>query len=260
MSFELDSFLGRPYDQPGCASSTDPSVSCARAPTRRPSSSERSGDRARPLYRHGRPPRLLRGRGLGRRRRSCVRRGCRRGPSSCRQFAVQLRPTDRVAMEATGNALAIARIIGPHVAAVEIVNTRRLKAIAESKQKTDRHDAKTLAQLLAAGMFEGSWQPDEATRMLRRRVARRARLVVAPDALEERDPGGAPSQPEAAAADERPFRRRRPRVARPAGAARRRAGHDQRRAAADRLPQRGDRDDRDRARALRAPPRPRPSS
>ena len=64
-------------------------------------------------------------------------------------------------MEATGNALAIARIIGPHVAAVEIVNTRRLKAIAESKQKTDRHDAKTLAQLLAAGMFAGSWQPDE---------------------------------------------------------------------------------------------------
>jgi len=53
-----------------------------------------------------------------------------------------------------------------------------LKAITESKQKTDRHDAKTLAQLLAAGVFAGSWQPDEATRMLRRRVARRARLVV----------------------------------------------------------------------------------
>ena len=69
------------------------------------------------------------------------------------EFALQLRPSDRVAMEATGNALAIARILGPHVAAVEIVNTRRLKAITESKQKTDRHDAKTLAQLLAAGMF-----------------------------------------------------------------------------------------------------------
>ena len=99
-------------------------------------------------------------------------------PEQLQEFALQLRPTDRVAMEATGNALAIARIIGPHVAAVEIVNTRRLKAITESKQKTDRHDAKTLAQLLAAGMFEGSWQPDEATRMLRRRVARRARLVA----------------------------------------------------------------------------------
>jgi transposase len=99
-------------------------------------------------------------------------------PEELEQFARQLLPTDRVAMEATSNALAIARIIGPHVAAVEIVNTRRLKAISESKQKTDRHDAKTLAQLLAAGMFEGSWQPDETTRALRRRVARRAKLVV----------------------------------------------------------------------------------
>jgi transposase len=99
-------------------------------------------------------------------------------PEQLGEFASQLRPTDRVAMEATGNALAIARIIGPHVAAVEIVNTRRLRAITESKQKTDRHDAKTLAQLLAAGMFEGSWQPDETTRVLRRRVARRARLVI----------------------------------------------------------------------------------
>ena len=27
-------------------------------------------------------------------------------------------------------------------------------------------------------MFEGSWQPDETTRVLRRRVARRARLVI----------------------------------------------------------------------------------
>src|SRR4051812_11819007 len=99
-------------------------------------------------------------------------------PEQLRDFALRLCPTDRVAMEATGNALAIARIIAPHVAAVEIVNTRRLRAISESKQKTDRQDAKTLAQLLAAGMFQGSWQPDEATRMLRRRVARRARLVV----------------------------------------------------------------------------------
>ncbi len=74
--------------------------------------------------------------------------------------------------------MAIARIIKAHVAQVVIVNTRRLKAIAESKQKTDRHDAKTLAQLLAAGMLSGSWQPDETIRALRRRrVARRARLV-----------------------------------------------------------------------------------
>jgi transposase len=98
-------------------------------------------------------------------------------PEQLEEFARQLGPDDRVALEATGNALAIARIIKAHVAQVVIVNTRRLKAISESKQKTDRHDAKTLAQLLAAGMLSGSWQPDETIRALRRRVARRARLV-----------------------------------------------------------------------------------
>jgi transposase len=99
-------------------------------------------------------------------------------PEPLTQFAEQLGPADRVALESTSNALAIARIVRPHVAQVVIVNTRRLKAIAEAKQKTDRHDAKTLAQLLAAGMLDGSWQPDETTRALRRRVARRAGLVA----------------------------------------------------------------------------------
>jgi len=99
-------------------------------------------------------------------------------PAALREFAEQLGPQDRVALEATGNALAIARIIGPHVNEVVIVNTRRLAAISDAKNKTDRHDARTLSQLLAAGMLEASWLPDEGTRALRRRVARRAKLVV----------------------------------------------------------------------------------
>jgi transposase len=100
-------------------------------------------------------------------------------PEPIKEFAEQLRPTDWVALEATSNALAIARIIRPHVAEVVIVNTRQLQAIANSKQKTDRHDARTLAQLLAAGMLEHSWLPDENTRATRRRTTRRANLVVA---------------------------------------------------------------------------------
>jgi transposase len=100
-------------------------------------------------------------------------------PGPLKQFAEQLDPTDRVALEATGNALAIARIIRPHVAEVLIVNTNQLQAIANSKQKTDRHDARTLAQLLAAGMLEHSWLPDDLTRSTRRRTGRRANLVVA---------------------------------------------------------------------------------
>jgi transposase len=101
-------------------------------------------------------------------------------PEPLRDFAErELRLDDRVALEATGNALAIARIIRPHVKEVVIVNTRQLQAIANSKQKTDRHDARTLAQLLAAGMLEHSWLPDDDTRATRRRVGRRANLVVA---------------------------------------------------------------------------------
>lgn len=83
-------------------------------------------------------------------------------PAPIAEFARQLQPDDRVALEATGNALAITRIIRPYVAEVVIVNTRRLAAIAEAKQKTDRHDARLLAQLLAAGLLEHSWLPDRA--------------------------------------------------------------------------------------------------
>ena len=101
-------------------------------------------------------------------------------PGPLEEFAEQqLRAEDRVALEATGNALAIARIIRPHVSEVVIVNTRRLAAIADAKKKTDRQDAQTLAQMLAAGMLEHSWLPDEDTRATRRRVTRRANLVVA---------------------------------------------------------------------------------
>jgi transposase len=99
-------------------------------------------------------------------------------PGPLEEFASQLGPDDRVALEATGNALAIARILRPHVAEVVVVNTRRLAAISEAKQKSDRRDARTLAQLLAARIVEGNWQPDEQTRTLRRLVARRASLVT----------------------------------------------------------------------------------
>ena len=43
-------------------------------------------------------------------------------PAALELFAQSLAPTDRVALEATGNAAEIARIIGPHVAAVIVVS------------------------------------------------------------------------------------------------------------------------------------------
>src|SRR2546422_3607275 len=92
-------------------------------------------------------------------------------------FAQSLAPDDEVALEATGGALAIARILEGHVARVVIANTRKLSAIAESKVKTDKLDAKTLCELLAAGFLPAVFSPDEFTRALRRRLQRRAKLV-----------------------------------------------------------------------------------
>ncbi len=93
------------------------------------------------------------------------------------RFAQSLAPDDEVALEATGPALAIARILEPHVGRVLIANTRKLSAIAESKVKTDKVDASTLCELLAAGFLPAVWSPDEFTRALRRRCQRRSKLV-----------------------------------------------------------------------------------
>jgi transposase len=92
-------------------------------------------------------------------------------------FAQSLAPDDEVALEATGPAAAIARILEPHVARVLVANTRKLSAISESKVKTDKVDARTLCELLAAGFLPAVWAPDEFTRALRRRLQRRSKLV-----------------------------------------------------------------------------------
>ena len=92
-------------------------------------------------------------------------------------FAQSLAPDDQVALEASSPALAVARILEPHVGRVVIANPRKLRAIAESKVKTDRVDARTLCELLDAGFLPAVWSPDDGTRALRRRLARRSKLV-----------------------------------------------------------------------------------
>jgi len=92
-------------------------------------------------------------------------------------FAGSLCLTDEVVMEATGPAMEIARILGPHVARVVVANAQDVRAISHARVKSDRFDARTLADLLAAGMLTPVWVPDAETSALRRRVARRASLV-----------------------------------------------------------------------------------
>jgi transposase len=98
-------------------------------------------------------------------------------PEELELLAASLTCDDEVALETTGNALAIARILAPHVGRVVVASARELHAISDAKAKTDRLDARTLAKLLGAGMLQGTWLPDEETRALRRRLSRRAQLV-----------------------------------------------------------------------------------
>jgi transposase len=93
-------------------------------------------------------------------------------------FAQSLDPCDWVALEVTGNAWEIARILEPHVARVIVVSPNDT-GIRQARAKTDRLDARTLAKLLWAGELDGVWTPDERIRAMRRRLARRAQLVHA---------------------------------------------------------------------------------
>ncbi len=99
------------------------------------------------------------------------------GRGTLELFAQSLCPSDEVVMEATGPAMEIARILEGHVARVVVANAQDVRAISHARVKSDRFDARTLAELLAAGMLEPVWVPDAVTSGLRRRVARRAALV-----------------------------------------------------------------------------------
>jgi transposase len=99
-------------------------------------------------------------------------------PEQLELFAGSLGGDDRVALEVTGSAWEIARILEPHVARVVVVSPADT-GIRQARAKTDRLDARTLARLLAAGELDAVWSPDEWTRVLRRRLARREQLVRA---------------------------------------------------------------------------------
>jgi transposase len=58
-----------------------------------------------------------------------------------------------------------------------VADTRNVRAMTHGKVKNDRVDARMIAKLLAADMLPGVWICDEATRVLRRQIARRTRLV-----------------------------------------------------------------------------------
>jgi transposase len=63
------------------------------------------------------------------------------------------------------------------VARLAIANPLQVHLIAKAKTKTDKIDARVLAQFYAAGFLPEVWVPDEATLSRRRQVTRRNQLT-----------------------------------------------------------------------------------
>ncbi|TCS62713.1 transposase [Primorskyibacter sedentarius] len=92
-------------------------------------------------------------------------------------FGRSLRSEDEVILEATGNTSVIVRLLTPFVNRVVIANPLQFKAIAHARVKTDKVDAKILAQLHAAGFLPEVWAADDETLHLRRLVSERDATV-----------------------------------------------------------------------------------
>jgi transposase len=96
-------------------------------------------------------------------------------PESLTLFGQSLGPDAHVVLEATANALAIARLLRPHVARVVLTEPSAVHDLHAAK--TDKIDARSLARLLASGFVGEVWAPDDETAALRRQLSRRRQLV-----------------------------------------------------------------------------------
>ena len=153
MGPEPELFSGRPCDLSGCAQSANASMSFAHGFSRtceqrrrRCGKSDWTSTSSSARWRSLRGPSFARRGGSRRSRRS----------SSCSPGASA--QDDRVALEVTGNAWEIKRLLEPHVAEVIVVSPGDT-AIRSARAKTDRLDARALAKLLAAGELDHGLGP-----------------------------------------------------------------------------------------------------
>ena len=97
--------------------------------------------------------------------------------SSLPQFAASLSQSDSVALEATSGAYAVASVIKRHTPNVHLCHPAVTRLVATNRFKSDKIDAKILADLLRTNYLPEVWMPDEKTQLLRRRLSHRASLV-----------------------------------------------------------------------------------
>ena len=94
------------------------------------------------------------------------------------RLAAELSCEDTVALEVTTNSTSIARLVRDNSTARVIVsNPIKTKIIAQAKIKTDKIDARVLAELARVGYLPEVWLPDEDTESLRQFISDRVSLV-----------------------------------------------------------------------------------
>ena len=96
-------------------------------------------------------------------------------PEALTLFAQSLGPHAHVVLEATANAVAIARLLRPHVARVVLTAPSAVHDLGGAK--SDKIDARSLARLLSSGFAPEVWTPDDETVALRQQLSRRRQLV-----------------------------------------------------------------------------------
>jgi transposase len=69
------------------------------------------------------------------------------------RFKTALQPSDEIAVEATGNTRFFVDQVSPLVQRVVVVDPGRFEMIKKSVKKTDKNDARALAQFLSKGLL-----------------------------------------------------------------------------------------------------------
>lgn len=93
------------------------------------------------------------------------------------KFCESLKPSDEVAVEATGNTRFFFNQVSPHVSKAIVVNPNQFKVISESTKKTDRADAEKLAFYLSKDMLPEVRMRDELSSQVKSLTHTRDKLV-----------------------------------------------------------------------------------
>lgn len=107
-------------------------------------------------------------------------------PSGLKKFKASLNKTDRVGIEATGNARYIAGEIEKEVRQVVIINPWQFKVISQSVKKTDEQDAAVIAKYLSKGLVPKVRMRSKEDQQIASLITTRDKLVKLRTALKNK--------------------------------------------------------------------------